>query len=1100
MAGAKLFVCIVTYCILMAECHHSKEPHQKPMVTVKEGRLRGTVGTIYDGSTYFSFKGIPYAEAPVGRHRFQSDPLPPKPWQGVRDASQHGPICTQYDFTVSQYFEGSEQCLFVNIYTKSLQPQAKIPVMVFIHGGSYMSGSGNSDTFSPDLLLEHNVIFATINYRLELLGFLSVDTPEVPGSGGMKDTVAALRWIKENIAKFGGDPDNITIFGESSGASSVTYLMMAPSAKGLFSKVIAQSGTCFEDWAQARNMKERAFRAAKVLGKDTNDVGELLEFFRGLPALNLTNLTEKTLTEEEQYRGLPEQFIPVIEKKFRGVEPFMDEDPVQKVLKGRVNRVPIMLGYNSGEGISIISEEIKKLDVKNRNVSYFVPRSVVEVVSQEKAKEFGERIQRFYGGDKGITKDNPGIVRDVLTDTNFAYNTHRFAYMYSKYAPVYMYRFNYETDLNVIKRYSSYKDLAGVSHADDLFYLFYNNLNKDVYDSQPKLRDIAYEVTKLWTDFAKYGNPTPDGSLGVDWQPYTASGKEYYNIQEKYSVGHYADRDRIEFWNQIYKEAGLPHIKGGQQAPIVSVEQGRLRGTIERIYSGSSYFSFKGITYAEAPIGKDRFKSPLPPKPWIGIREAKEHGPICAQLNTTTLDTIGSEQCLFLNVYTKSIDPRSKLPVLVFIHGGSFMFGSGNSDTFSPDLLIQHDVIFVTINYRQELLGYLSLYIPEVPGNAGMRDQIMALRWIKENIARFGGDPDNVTIFGESSGAAAVTYLIVSPMGKGLFNKAIVESGVCLQDWAQGRDMRPRAFRAGKVLGKDTKYVAELLKHLRSLPSGSLSNLPDRTMTDEEKLRGLPERFVPVVEKKFPEVEAFIDEDPVQILIDGKANTVPLMLGYNSGEGISIISYEVPRLEVKNANLSLFVPRDIAERVSLDKMQDMGRRIKEFYAGKGNFSENDPEVIRDMATNIHFAYNTHRFAYLYKRKNNPVYMYKFNYDTDLNILKNVFNPAYKHLEGATHGDELFYLFYNALNKAVLDGQPKLRDITYRLTKMWTNFAKTGNPTPDDDLGIKWPQYTRLRKEYLTLQENSVAGFYADRTQMDFWNQLYKEAGLAFIED
>ncbi|XP_047515425.1 juvenile hormone esterase-like isoform X1 [Pieris napi] len=558
MVGTKAISCLLGYFILSAECYHSKEIHQKPLVTVSEGKLRGTVERIYDGSSYFSFKGIPYAEAPVGAHRFQSQPLAPRNWHGIRDASKHGPVCTQYDFTISQYLEGSEQCLFVNVYTKYLKPDAKIPVMVFIHGGSYMSGSGNSDTFSPDLLLQHNVILVTINYRLELLGFLAVDSNDVPGSGGMKDTVAALRWVKKNIAKFGGDPDNITIFGESSGASSVTYLMMSPSAHGLFNKVIAQSGTCFEDWAQARDMKERAFRAAKVLGKDAKNVGELLDFLRSVPPLNLTNLTEKTMTEEEKNRGSPEQFLPVIKENLRGDEPFIDEDPVQKVVKGKVSKMPIMLGYNSGEGILKISDEIKRLDIKNNNVSLFVPRSIVEIVSTEKALEFGRRIQSFYGS---ITKDNPEVIRDILTDANFAYNTHRFAYLYSKLnAPVYMYRFNYETDLNIKKKYSSFKDIPGVSHADDLFYLFYNNLNKEAYDNQPKLRDIAHEVTKLWTDFAKYGNPTPDGSLGVAWQPYTPSGKEYFNIQEKYSNGQYADKDRIEFWNQIYREAGLPYI------------------------------------------------------------------------------------------------------------------------------------------------------------------------------------------------------------------------------------------------------------------------------------------------------------------------------------------------------------------------------------------------------------------------------------------------------------------------------------------------------------------------------------------------------------
>ncbi|XP_047515801.1 para-nitrobenzyl esterase-like [Pieris napi] len=532
------------------------------------------------------------------------------------------------------------------------------------------------------------------------------------------------------------------------------------------------------------------------------------------------------------------------------------------------------------------------------------------------------------------------------------------------------------------------------------------------------------------------------------------------------------------------------------QAPTVRVTQGLLRGTTQRIYSGSLYYSFKGIPYAEAPIGNDRFKAPLPPQTWEGIREAAEHGPVCSQLNIT--QPVGSEQCLFLNVYTKSLAPPTKVPVMVFIHGGSFMFGSGNSDTFSPDLLIQHDVILVTINYRQELLGFLSLETREVPGNAGLRDQVMALRWIKENIAKFGGDPDNITIFGESSGAASVTYLIVSPMAKGLFHKAIAQSGTCIEDWAQGTDMKERAFRAGKALGKDTNDVNELLQYLRSLPAGDLSNLPDRTMTDEEKLRGVPERFVPVVEKMFPGVNPFLDQDAAQVLTHGNANAVPLMLGYNSGEGISIISYEVPRLEIKNRNVSLFVPRDIVKRVSSHRVNDIGVKIKEFYVGKGNFSERNPEAIGDMTTDIYLAYNIHRFASLYKNRQMPLFMYKFDFDTDLNVLKNKFNAAYKHLKGAAHGDELFYMFYNHLNKEFYDNQPRLREISYKITKLWTNFAKTGNPTLDQSLGVKWPEYTITGKEYLTLKDNFPIGNYADGSHMEFWNDFYKEAGLPHI--
>ncbi|XP_050672437.1 juvenile hormone esterase-like [Leptidea sinapis] len=553
-----IIIYFVIFLISVIECHKSRGDNERPTVIVKEGILIGKTSRTFYGDTYYSFKGIPYAEAPTGEHRFEA-PLRPKPWNGEREATEHGPVCTQINFSLQVV--GSEQCLFLNIYTRSLKSNAKIPVMVFIHGGSYQSGSGNSDNFSPDLLLEHGVIIVTINYRQEVLGYLSLDLPSVPGNAGMKDQVMALRWLKENIAKFGGDPDSVTIFGESSGSTSVTYLVVSDMAKGLFNKAIAQSGVCLQDWSQGRDMVGKAFRAAKALGKEIHDVNELLKFFNSLPAGNLTNLNEASMTEEENYRGLPERFVPVIEQSFPNVESFLDENPKLKLASGRVNNVTLMLGYNSGEGISIISYIKDRLDVKNKNPSYFVPRDIAERVSEEKMKDLGRRIVRFYGGVEGcMQKDNVDGLKNMATDIYFAFNTHRFAYLYNN-GPVYMYRFDYDTDLNIVKnRFTTYQNVEGASHGDELFYIFFNEFNKNILEKEPKLRNIAREVTKLWTNFAKTGNPTRDNSLGVKWKPYTKSGKEFMNINQNYTMGSFADRQRIEFWNQIYKEAGLSYI------------------------------------------------------------------------------------------------------------------------------------------------------------------------------------------------------------------------------------------------------------------------------------------------------------------------------------------------------------------------------------------------------------------------------------------------------------------------------------------------------------------------------------------------------------
>ncbi|CAG4936504.1 unnamed protein product [Colias eurytheme] len=558
MFNINKIICILLY-VSSTSCFHSEIRNKRPIVTVTDGKIEGTVERIYDGSQYYSFKGIPYAEAPVGKHRFEA-PLPVKPWHGIRDAAQHGPICTQVNLTSSQSI-GSEQCLFLNVYTKSLDTKSKIPVMVFIHGGSYDQGSGNSDMYSPDLIIQHDVILVTINYRLELLGYISLDIPEVPGNAGMRDQVMALRWVKENIMKFGGDPDNITIFGQSSAGTAVTYLILSPMAQGLFHKAIAQSGVCLQDWAQGREMVQRAFRAGEVLGKKTKDVAELLEFLRSLPAGNLTNLNSKTSTQDERYRDLGPKFVPVVEAKFPNVQPFISEDPALLLVHGNTRKVPLMLGYNSGDGIKSISRELLRLDISNINPSYLVPSILADRLSEEQVMKVGERIKRFYAGNGNFSEDHPESIRDMATDLHFAYNIHRFAYLYSSLqVPVYMYRFNFDTDLNIAKKMTPYKNVEGASHADDLFYLFYNSLNKNILDSDTKLRKYTYDITKMWTDFAKTGNPTPDGSLGVNWLPYTPTGKEYFNIQDKYSVGRFADQRRMEFWDQIYKEAGLPHI------------------------------------------------------------------------------------------------------------------------------------------------------------------------------------------------------------------------------------------------------------------------------------------------------------------------------------------------------------------------------------------------------------------------------------------------------------------------------------------------------------------------------------------------------------
>ncbi|CAH0728029.1 unnamed protein product, partial [Brenthis ino] len=526
-----------------------------PVVALKEGNIRGAVKQLNDGTQYYSFKGIRYAQAPVGKLRFKA-PLPITPWEGIRDAIHHGSVCPQLDLQTGETLEGNEDCLFLNVYTTSLDANKKIPVMFFIHGGGFTSGSGNSQIYGPKFLLQHNVVIVTINYRLEVLGFLCLDTLEVPGNAGLKDQVAALRWVQNNICQFGGDPENVTIFGESAGGASVTYHMISPLSHGLFHKAISQSGVCLTDWAYEINAAERAFKVGKILGKHTNDPEELLQFLQSVPATDLISMTYKTQTREEKYRGLPIHFAPVVEKF--SDKAFLSERPLDLMLRGKFYKVPFIAGYNSSEGMMMITTDVKRLNIRNQTPSYFVPRELVQMISEQKLKEFGDRIKQFYYRNRDLTEQDTEIICNINSDLHFVYGITKFAEYYSEYCKtIYLYRFNLDTELNFFKMILGVPSEKGACHADDLFYLFNNMTNKEKCEEQEKLRKLVYMMTKLWTDFAKTGNPTPDDRWGLRWRPYT-DNKEYLKIDETLSMGKCDEKERIDFWDKLYGEAGIP--------------------------------------------------------------------------------------------------------------------------------------------------------------------------------------------------------------------------------------------------------------------------------------------------------------------------------------------------------------------------------------------------------------------------------------------------------------------------------------------------------------------------------------------------------------
>lgn len=263
----------------------------------------------------------------------------------------------------------------------------------------------------------------------------------------------------------------------------------------------------------------------------------------------------------------------------------------------------------------------------------------------------------------------------------------------------------------------------------------------------------------------------------------------------------------------------------GSENIVVKTSLGSLEGIKSTSSKGNAFYSFLGVPYAEPPVGKLRFREPQAKKPWgDNILKATNDGKVCPQPVIFFNNTEMSEDCLFINIHTRNIDGSKPLvPVLFYIHGGGYFFGSGHSVVIAgPDFFLNHDVVLVSINYRLGPLGFASTGSEDAPGNFGFKDMVMALKWVRENIKYFGGDPDSVTIFGHSAGGMSITHLMVSPMAKGLFHKAIAMSGSATTYFTTENQMWTK--KLAKDAGCTTDGVVEMLQCLREKPWETIIN------------------------------------------------------------------------------------------------------------------------------------------------------------------------------------------------------------------------------------------------------------------------------------
>ncbi len=513
-----------------------------------------------------------------------------------------------------------------------------------------------------------------------------------------------------------------------------------------------------------------------------------------------------------------------------------------------------------------------------------------------------------------------------------------------------------------------------------------------------------------------------------------------------------------------------------QLSETVPTEEGLVRGEVV-----GSLVVFRGIPYAASPTGNLRWRAPQARAPWQGTRDALSFGPQCPQFanpgGTVLLPGqpgvfVGSEDCLSLNIWAPRVKEASLRPVMFFIHGGGNTQGASSQSTYGGQALAESGgAVVVTINYRLGQLGFLAHPLLSAEdtahrssGNYGLLDQVYALGWVQRNIRNFGGDPDNVTIFGESAGGVNVSCLLASPLSAGLFRRAIVESGGYsistrlrdAPDAPQPESAEEFGLRFAKAIGCDV--APDPLACLRG-------KSPEQVVSTLKADPGILTRVETGVSYG-PNLDGYVLTDsPLSVMSAGKQNDVPVMLGTNKNEG-SIFILQVPLLTeaAYRAAVQRFFPGITAQVLARYPVSDYGSPRAAFEA-----------IVSDLA----FICPARAGARALAARQPNTFVYHFTHGIN--------SPTLGFL-GAFHGFELVFVFGNF--DMIMPTREEL-ELSNAMRAFWTNFAKGGDP---NGTGLPtWPAYTLDGDRHLNLDVPVSTGTALRREFCDFWTRVLSGA-------
>ncbi len=497
--------------------------HQHPVADTAYGPVRGV-----DDGIAMAFKGVRYAAPPVGPLRFRA-PQPPQPWAEPADAGEFGTVCPQPpvpNFPINLGAGQDEDCLHLNVWAPSgTAAGAGKPVMVWVHGGAYVLGSSSQPYYHGQrLAAAGDVVVVTLNYRLGAFGFL--DLPGFDTNVGLRDVIAALRWVQSNIAAFGGDPDRVTVFGESAGAGIVTTLLAVPAAAGLFAGAIAQSSPATSVYDRSREQRV-SNEVLDFLGIRSGEEHRLAEV--GVPALIAA--TKKVFDEIPVRNPGSLAFVPVVDGDL------LLDYPVHSARAGRTHPVPLIIGTNKNEAALFRLMRSPLMPITPRAITSMFNQIAGEQPDLQLPTE--EQLGSAYGVKK---KTSRGL--NIASDVGFRMPSVWFAEGHNNVAPVYLYRFDYAAPLMKAL-------LVGAAHATELPYVF-GTLGAP-QDMTLKLggaktaKAVSKRIRTRWVNFAATAKPA--GAAGEpEWTPYTDTDRACLIIDRRDRVVHDVDAGIRTAW------------------------------------------------------------------------------------------------------------------------------------------------------------------------------------------------------------------------------------------------------------------------------------------------------------------------------------------------------------------------------------------------------------------------------------------------------------------------------------------------------------------------------------------------------------------------